>query len=389
MSQQDDMLFSATLAVSRAAWCLSQKRLPHTDKFVLQHEGNALAKLRARLTEAAAYIQISVLFAMDYLVNIAYMTDDRDAFDVHWNAFKQAAQAFLLGMGSLPVDPVMASIVRHRLHSWHSLYAYRKGTEIAESAQPISSTSLTYMTGCNHFQALPRGFKELMAQQDLSVEVAGAIVTIALALQQGLPLDCNFRSQLLKLPQQSKKSIEAQICRALIGMCICLTHHSDTSHYYEQVDSIAQAFLNALPWMVPRTVIERSCLISCCLVLGSTFLQLEPPFQSGAAQRHDNGLLWLQRLRCKGHVILVAVKETLLEDGVDNWNALKPEKLCLFLTTSSLLDTWRNDWETTMQRQKSWELNGQLAIGKPIGTRKKICLEYLVLRDGRESLPLF
>jgi hypothetical protein len=80
---QDDMLFDTTLAASRAAWCLAQRRLPGYDHFLLCHNATALSKLRQRISSKVVAPDESIVFTMGYMLNVAYMMKERSAFSIH------------------------------------------------------------------------------------------------------------------------------------------------------------------------------------------------------------------------------------------------------------------------------------------------------------------
>lgn len=57
-----------------------------------------------------------------------------------------------------------------------------------------------------------------------------------------------------------------------------------------------------------------------------------------------------------------------------------------------LKDMWEQSWFRTMERQRYWEDKVLLKIGAPVaedptGSPKVDLIEYMVLREARDSLP--
>lgn len=70
------------------------------------------------------------MFTMDRLINIAYMTNDRRAFGIHWSAFHSMADRFTQGR-----NDVVTAIVKHRVKGWEALYEYREQINHLHPAQ--------------------------------------------------------------------------------------------------------------------------------------------------------------------------------------------------------------------------------------------------------------
>ena len=68
---QDDMLFDATVAVSRSAWLLAQGRDPSGDQFMLHHRGLAMKSLRQQLSETKLGCKEAVLFTIGRMISVA------------------------------------------------------------------------------------------------------------------------------------------------------------------------------------------------------------------------------------------------------------------------------------------------------------------------------
>jgi hypothetical protein len=68
---QDDMLFDATMAVSRTAWILAQGKDPSEDQFMLHHRGLAMTGLRQKLCSTKLGSKEAVLFTIGRMISIA------------------------------------------------------------------------------------------------------------------------------------------------------------------------------------------------------------------------------------------------------------------------------------------------------------------------------
>ena len=71
VAMQDDMLFDATVAVSRTAWLLAKGQDPSEDQFVLYHRGLAMASLRQKLSSTSIDCKEAVLFTIGRMISIA------------------------------------------------------------------------------------------------------------------------------------------------------------------------------------------------------------------------------------------------------------------------------------------------------------------------------
>lgn len=71
IAMQDNMLFDATIAVSRVAWVLSQGNSPSEDGFMLYHRGLAMTRLRQRVSVAATLSREAVIFTIGRMISIA------------------------------------------------------------------------------------------------------------------------------------------------------------------------------------------------------------------------------------------------------------------------------------------------------------------------------
>ncbi|KAK5223598.1 hypothetical protein LTR72_004984 [Exophiala xenobiotica] len=438
---QDDMFFDATMACSRAAWCLTQRTLPESDHFHLQHRGMAMSKLRQRLSQVQSTINKNVLFTMDYMLNISYMTKDDAAFKIHLTAFKNVANSYL--SARVEVNDEISSVISHRLRSWEALDGYRNGVDVfrqrlqSDSSQEVAKLTHIYDTlswqQCQMLAGAAPGFVELVHLGLISLELAAA------AVQTGHLLDliqegpdkrgtAHVTTQLSKILSSDRLSdVELQLGYALLALCFYLDRTIQqasqgrntessvdaslpmTENATQQADlplkAVAQAYINRkLTRCVHDSPVGHHCAMWSSLVLGSVLLQLE---RRGLVENEplSQNDLFEHGLKSKGHIILVATGQALassasVQPDDTSWpTQLLPEPVFEFLArhflgTPALCALWAQSWQAAMRRQRDWEEHGQLLVGKPVTipeddeeTKASIEIEYMVLRDGRESLP--
>lgn len=362
---------SALLGVARSAQCLASGQQPQADPIVLQHGSKAMMQLRQRL--AAGRMNETTIFTMDWLINIAYMANDYSAFNIHWTAFRPAAERFIEGR-----NDAVTTVVKHRLKSWETLHAYRERIDHFKST---SEARLTYLPGSIGFSSLPVGFSVLVNQALLSLETAEILLLINNAMTTTLPLEDGVRCRLRGLLTRHKMThFESHVCLSVLAFAIHLEGSIEAE--LQLLDDIAQAYINRhLCW---DSDLERRCLIWCSLMLGTVLLSPENPLSPQTDAE-------IQRLRAKGHIILVSVWQELVTEFVQTWDAVQPELLHEFLLTPKLLEQLRRTYEAAIARHQVWDGTGLLTVGKPLAhnddERPVVCVEYLVLREGRESLP--
>jgi len=68
---QDEMLFDATIAVSRSAWLISHGYYAADDPFMLYHRGLALAKLYERVNFTTSFAEVEVIFTIGRMLSIS------------------------------------------------------------------------------------------------------------------------------------------------------------------------------------------------------------------------------------------------------------------------------------------------------------------------------
>lgn len=214
----------------------------------------------------------------------------------------------------------------------------------------------------------------------------------------------NCRSLSKTLTQPQLPDLDSQFCCGLVAFCLQIRRlmhakdvqtvangsHGDiynsehqlavlsTSHLHK----IAKSFINKRLANALQSLRHKRYFAWSAIVLASYLLHTL-----------DN------RLRTKGHIILIFVRETIMAEcpwrnTELGWDALKSETA----TTMDVLwhkdfgELWEQDWHSTMARQHQWEEHGLLKIGAPIadaniGDAKVDLVEYLVLREARDSLP--
>jgi len=71
IAMQDEMLFDATIAVSRSAWLISHGYYAADDPFMLYHRGLALAKLYERVNFTTSFAEVEVIFTIGRMLSIS------------------------------------------------------------------------------------------------------------------------------------------------------------------------------------------------------------------------------------------------------------------------------------------------------------------------------
>lgn len=206
-------------------------------------------------------------------------------------------------------------------------------------------------------------------------------------------------------------AIDLQFSCALLAYCLQLYRISQGQSLVTEsaepalpaLSEIADTFLYQKLGDFSASPAHTNCLTWSALVLGS-FL----------SQQFD------YHLRGKGHIVHVSLGMRLnlsgLHDPADDygWSRIASglEGTMSGLWHPDLVQQWRNDWVGSMRRQREWETHGLLKIGVPRAVQVKweraSCregsgrttpeggesdspdvdiIEYLVLRDARDSLP--
>ncbi|KIW65815.1 hypothetical protein PV04_08037 [Phialophora macrospora] len=441
---QDDMLFDATVAVSRTAWVLAQGKDPAEDQFMLYHRGLAMSSLRQKLSSASFRCTEAVLFTIGRMVSIAYMSSEPEAFIAHFDAFQKIAQEYI---AKHPESDV-ARVIENRLQSWDALHGYRtaqgltckssprlpsrsrsQSKENTPPKQQLRAQSPTLLGGLD----LPVGMAEELKFLTRSLtrsssRTAGTSRTMAKSAPELVEHCRRFSDKLRSCDELTPTDL--QLCCSLLAFCLQLHRHLvsrmeeagavrdvfDVSGGVLLLDDLAKTFINQKLDGFSDSQEQKMTLTWSALVLGSFLLQ-----------QADN------RLRTKGHIVHVnlGLRLGLGRAGSspdcesDGWALIEsllsgPDRMGS-LWHSELTSLWRRDWQGSMKRQKRWGKQGVWMIGapkrlpshagrslqgsmaknrRPEDTRRPgspssldrsgdvDIIEYLVLREARNSLPL-
>ncbi|KIW21282.1 hypothetical protein PV08_01862 [Exophiala spinifera] len=439
LALQDEMLFDATLAVSRAACVLSQHKEPSEDGLMLYHRGLAMTALRKRVSLKTQKSLEALIFCIGRMISIAYMSSEPEAFIAHFEAFRTVAARYI----DAHPDTDTSLTIQNRLDSWTALHAYRTcrnllGESDATASGLIQELPRQSPPDQQGHQPLRSVLPTLLLSPPLD-SVLCSLNTISLTYQpfpdphlvSGLS---TYISQLVQiLTSTAITPIELQFASGLLAYCLQLYRVSQWRQGAVAgfAEASAQAALPRLSELGDTFLYQKlsgfstsagatSCLTWSALVLGS--------FLSGHSDYH---------LRGKGHIILVSLGMRLnlntSHDPPDDdgdfygWSrvASELEGAMSGLWHPGLIQRWRDDWVGSMRRQHEWETHGLLRIGVPravqvkwerAGSRSSSSrrrsqersgkgvrtttpgvhdtdspdvdvIEYLVLRDARDSLP--
>lgn len=378
---QDDMLFDATLAVSRAALVLHDDLPPDRDRKVLHHQVLAMNRMRQRVILPAAVADVALIFAMSRMLSLSYMAGDAEAFKMHFQAFKQLASKYI----SEDPDNEISKVIQNRLNSWQALHNYRYRSPVLT----FSQISLDYSGENSTVVALNQ-----VAELCLSLTTASQHALDPAGLQM---LACDFGvcqhnlTQLLADSKLTQKELRHAI--ALIAFCEWRQESLllQIKHQYQGIRptqgqqwwcGAAQTYINLTS---DSSFVFTPVLSWSSLVLGCFLLQKE------------------QRLKRKGHIILV---ELMLKLEDPSWHSLEMlirDEVSGFWN-DDLAKEWKASWERTVKRHGEWRELGLWKLGMPKNhsavkasslTHSNLVqdaqtgdlVEYLLLRDARDSLP--
>lgn len=416
---QDEMLFDATVAVSRAAFVLLQGISPAEDRTALYHQGLALTRLQQKIAQANPLSDVAMIFSIGRMLSMSYMSADHVAFRTHFKAFHKIAEQFVIAHAD--GDAAIAQVIENRLRSWQALHEYRESHnrfDVSVSsftdqqqlqiipAELISSDSRNLMPPA--FSHLPRSSSLFMVASSL-LKLLGLSGT-AISTQEAESLARQFTNHhdLLSKVLVSSTLSRNQLQLSLGFMAFCVQLYQllrpssvpgaeigqqqetaapslDISHWAD----VAQTFINLTS---DGSEYHPQSFAWSALVLG-TFLLQQPCY----------------RLKRKGHIIHVSLI-IVLEST--EWEVLVKE---LQASTgdfwhTELASCWRDEWQRTIERQKQWRDLSLWKLGMPKkkhNTNSMVqsqaqkgaspiaketntdLVEYLVLRDARDSLPQF
>lgn len=432
------MLFSATLACTRAAWCLSQDLLPENDRLHLQYRGLAMSKLRLRLSDSSPINTQSFLFTVDYMLSVSYMWKDDKALNIHLAAFRSLAQGYL---ATNEANDVMSSVVTHRMKSWQALDNYRKQTDLfrqrlqtQSSHQGVPPPYIWKTIPLRHLETVAKSSPALRQLSDLgllSIELFDVLACLRHIIDnaseglEGHAIASITRQLKIALLAEPVSDLDIQVGYALISLCYYLgpafstktSRHdgnlpypqSNSSDEHRDLDDVAQAYINRkLTRCVHDSHIGRNCALWSSILLGSILLQIGRGIDTNRPL--SSGMLSEQGLKSKGHIILAATATRLASDtgiAARSQHSAEPRKGQRpppepdfeqlgreLIGTAGLCDMWRRSWRNTLRRQREWKEQGQLRVGNPAGLDddedKKISteIEYMVLMEARQSFPV-
>ena len=308
--------------------------------------------------------------------------------------------------------------------SWAALQAFRDGWDPLKRSED----------SCNWSQSIQRPVFVSIEEQASEIDILGALANSVAAtkltddvvaalrpvtqlartarrseprlhpqqLITALTRSCQCFEEILRHP--TLPALDSQFCCGQVAFCLRLRHlinaqgkvtetKRDQHGFYGSLSelavpstshlaNIAQSFINKRLDHAFRSLQHKSCIAWSAIVLGSYLLHTV-----------DNSL------RTKGHIILISLRESImmlcpLINTEFGWGALKNEVASSMdvLWHEDLEGMWEQDWHTTMGRQRTWEQNGLLKIGAPVADEaindaKVDLVEYLVLREARDSLP--
>ncbi|KAK5050034.1 hypothetical protein LTR84_004154 [Exophiala bonariae] len=435
IAMQDEMLFDATIAVSRSAWLISNGCSAADDSFMLYHRGLALAKLQQRVSFTAPCAEVEVIFTIGRMLSIAYMTNERDAFNLHIEAYQALVEQYIHANPGTDISRINVN----RLRCWKAVHAYRTERDLVRdpslqgspsqlssetqsrqsiSPQPETSKQKEKLTPTSPFSyaTLSPGtiywisiLNKLLVQQDSAHPWSRAVTARELA---------SLSDQICQvLVWEDLSAVESQLCCALVAFCLQLKCHNNTPETTDHSESqaelpdeqdlseyitspsvpplneMAQTFLNKRLSGLSGNSDLRIIVAWSALVMGSYLLQ------------HIDGYV-----RRKGHIILVSLDlalqaatgqqsnvqgETYINNGWRILEAHLKEPMGLFWH-EELAGRWKHDWITTIARQQRWAATGLWIIGapktlhadgRPGGSEKVDVVEHLLLKDARDTLP--
>ena len=366
----------ATLANIRGAWCIANRLRPENDSFVLSQGRTVMAKLRNRIS--LGLVNLTTIWTMEYMINVAFLINDHAAFSIHWKAFRLTAQKF---MSEVPRNDKIAGFMTHRLRSWHSLHEYKRGAGLMRQS-PEARLVYAYGGTLPQLRHLPPGFLELMRLRLLSLEVAAAVDVLSQCLEaNSAHTDAPIvRQQIFSLLSYEKLSdLEACICHALFALLVVSRAGRGLidSDLLDSLHTLAQSFISRKR----SAETEWLCITWCALAIGHVLMSFDPSLSStgikvpGTAQigwqEYDSTKL--QTLRWIGRSIILSMTEDFSKQhhraaadldspgsggSEANWTPVNPILSLLskqFLTTPDLLREWQITWELETAREQESE----------------------------------
>lgn len=380
LTLQDEMLFDATLAASRVAWCLHQSLQASDDTFMLYHRGMAMTRLRQSISISTPdQVVTELLFTIGRMLSIAYMADEPETFDHHLKAFRRLTRWY---MPDGPKNDI-ARVIAHRLNSWEALATYRR--PVQQPLERLPPTLLHSAALQERLGVLPLSLRQLALSGSLApmmIDICAdtaKLTEYAFSTQQFDPQAFQTRARGIltnirgALASELLSPCEFQLSCGLIACCVQVWELAVPADAHEvgppirQLAALAPRFIN-MKLYHDETLAQIHGLTWCSIVFGCLMLQ-----------RDD--------LKGKGHIILVALMDFLENHtlhGSCEWLVVESH-LRNFFYGDALAVRWKVQWEAAVQRQRLWEQQGYFRLGPK---RENAVVEYLLLRDARGTLPV-
>ena len=396
---QNAMLFDATLAVSRTAFCLGQKKRPNDDPFMLQHKVQALNRLRRELQVMSDTPTEAIIFTVSRMLSVSYMTLDNASFEIHFAALQRITQRY---MRQNSRDNEMSKVVESRVRVWTPLLEYRRSHnptapsigDLVRVNAPTTVLAAPLLADLyNDVYVLPEGFSRLALQGSISTQVLHVLTALRHLLSNtDAAIDTPETSavrleQLVQLKEQTGALLdshelsifETQLCHGLLGLTVSLwvvyspTHSSITPEYRSApsiltsdpplfLERIVKAFLYLRYAGATQSPDHNQCLQWAALALGCCCFLVDLPGS---------------HVRQKGHITLVSINERLRSAETEyEWEALQVDLSHRFFWPEPLSLEWKRIYQGAVSRQREWEGLGLLSIGMPSSDK----IEYMVLR---------
>lgn len=394
---QDDMLFDATLTVSRVAYCVSSSRPAEEDAFFLKHKQQALSKLRQRVVEHSPTGEPTeaVVFTVSRLLSISYMTLDDAGFQMHFSALQKITRSYMANRTS---SDQMSRVVQGRIKSWTPLFEYRQsktgfGQGALQPAQHVPKITRLPAKLPDDLRVsvlgLPVGFAHLAVSGAFSTQSVQMLIkmqSILNGLHASGGIDSGnvtehdlwvVKQELIDLLASLElDAFEQQFCHGLLALAIALPRvyrigPSDVCSISKGVPAIVEnpplerivkAFLYLKFSGKLQSSLHNLCLQWCALAVGSCCFLV--PDSGGSIQS-------------KGHITLMSITERLVpQSPADPWQPFQKDLSTQFFWPDNMVKTWKYIYLQAVKRQATWEKNGLLKIGMP--SRDKV--EYMVLR---------
>ncbi|KAK5058559.1 hypothetical protein LTR84_010822 [Exophiala bonariae] len=288
LALQNEMLFEATIAMSRAAWVARRGSEPLNDKMLLRHRGKAMSDLRSSLSGPHQRVSTYVLLTMSTLLTMNYMINDIVSFRVHLHALEKMLQAT-----NHKEENEIVHFVRGRVLAFGVLASFLQAnqpsyaTRVNEPGHRIST--LTYPGHpfppdlCEIVSKLPEGFSEVALSGSIAIELISFLVKLT-ELVTWMSLSPSQKSDdsqpeltmqraiydLQCLSVLPLTSTEGQIVRAVLAFCLHV--YNEMSYRIplaRPLHPLLEVFDN--PAQFPRSPWLQRCLLWSSIVTASAW----------------------------------------------------------------------------------------------------------------------